>query len=117
MPMVLLAYTDAGLNRFCWRVAREDGVTIDSGTQEAIGESMYLEALALAYVLARLAGMGYGGARIHWFTDAKPIVDVLLGRVRPRKPGMQWIVGQVTWLAHRHGFIIEPEYCPGCFDC
>ena len=114
---MLVVYTDAGFNRFCWRVLDSAGNTIDSGTQEAIGESMYLEALALAYVLTRLAGMGYGGARIHWYTDAKPIVEVLLGRVRPRKPGVQWIVGQVTWLAHKYSFIIKPEYCPGCFDC
>lgn len=113
--MAITAYTDAGTNKFCWWVVDGDS-TIDRGSMDAIGPPMYLEALALAYVLERLGAAGIRGV-VQWVTDAEPVVRMLRGLARPRTPTMQWLISQITWKAHRYGIRIVPTYCSYCFDC
>ena len=113
---VIVVYTDAGFNEFCWWVIDAGGKVIDVGRHKAIGGSLHLEALALAFVLSRLVAMGLHNVVVHWFTDARPIIDMLEGRVRPRKPTMAWVISQITWTAHKHGIKIIPHY-DNNFDC
>ncbi|WP_054856654.1 hypothetical protein [Vulcanisaeta sp. JCM 16159] len=118
---MLIAYTDAsvheGLAEICWRV--EWGGTVISAGSRVLGidyDSLYAEGMALVHVLDILKAMGIRGEVLVWITDAKVIIDILNGRVRPSKPAMQFVVLNITWKAHELGIRIEPKYS-NALDC
>ena len=90
---------------------------VDKGSRSICPEcpSLVLEGLAIVHVMHRLANLGYNGL-LAWYTDAKPIVQILHGSARARKPTMQFTITNITTTAQKLHFKLIPIYAK-TYDC